>query len=81
MWFSTCTVISYFPEWLRSALRMKIMLSHSVLRMLTLGLTSLPSLSQLTFGLGFPCRPHTLIVSLLRDDANIERTVLNVYLP
>lgn len=59
-WFSTCTVISYFPEWLRSALRMNMILSQSVLRMLTWdGSMGLPSFSQVTFGLGFPCRDYT----------------------
>lgn len=59
-WFSTWTVISYFPEWLRSALRIKMMLSQSVLRMLTwVGSMGWPSFSQLTFGLGLPCGHHT----------------------
>lgn len=67
-WFSTCTVISYFPEWLRSALRMKMMLSQSVLRMLTcVGSMALPSFSQVTFGLGLPCSHHTGFINLLRD--------------
>lgn len=73
-WFSTCTVISYFPEWLRSALRMKMMLSQSVLRMLTcVGSMSLPSFSQVTFGLGLPCRYHTGFIILLRDTRDIGR--------
>lgn len=68
LWFSTCTLISYFPEWLRSALRMKMMLSQSVLRMLTcVGSMAWPSFSQVTFGLGLPCRHHTGFVILLRD--------------
>jgi len=55
-WFSTCTIMSYFPEWLRAALRMKMMLSHSVLRMLTwAGSMGCPSFSQVTLGLGLPC--------------------------
>lgn len=70
LWFSTCTIISYFPEWLRSALRIKIMLSHSVLRMLTWeGSMGFPSFSQVTFGLGLPCiyyiEQHGIIVLLL----------------
>lgn len=56
-WFSTCTLISYFPEWLRSALRIKMMLSQSVLRMLTWeGSMELPSFIQVTFGRGLPCK-------------------------
>lgn len=75
-WFSTCTVISYFPEWLRSALRMKMMLSQSVLRMLMwVASMGLPSFSQLTFGLGLPCRHHTHTESIimLRDTAIIDQ--------
>lgn len=34
-WFSTSTFISYFPECFLSALRMKMMLSQSVLRIVT----------------------------------------------
>lgn len=72
-WFSTCTVISYFPEWLRSALRMKMMLSQSVLRMLTCeGSIALPSFSQVTFGLGLPCRHHTGFINLLRDSVHFD---------
>lgn len=75
-WFSTCTVISYFPEWLRSALRMKMMLSHSVFRMLTFESTFLPSFSQLTFGLGFPCKSQAQFMSLPGNFVNVEGTDL-----
>lgn len=53
--------MSYFPEWLRSALRMKMMLSQSVLRMLTWeGSMGFPSFVQMTFGLGLPYKYHTV---------------------
>lgn len=67
-WFSTWTVISYLPEWLRSALRMKIMLSQSVLRMLTCDCSmGWPSFSHVTFGRGFPCKKHLGFNSLLKN--------------
>lgn len=67
IWFSTWTVISYLPEWLRSALRMKMMLSQSVLRMLTCDCSmGWPSFSQVTFGRGLPCKKHPGFISLLK---------------
>lgn len=70
IWFSTCTFISYFPECLRSALRMKMMLSQSELRMLTcVESIASPSFSQLTFGLGLPCGlvVHPYVLHVLKQ--------------
>lgn len=55
--FSTSTFMSYSPEWLLSAFRMKMIVSFSVVRMLIWFLSiGEPFFCHDTFALGLPCK-------------------------
>lgn len=74
--FSICTWRSYFPECALSVLRMKRMVSTSLfLTLANVGLRGSPSLLQMTFGLGLPCKTRRTV--LMSSFGYLKSTIPN----